>query len=72
MNLIELGRFLVIAGVVVIVVGFFFLLGDKLPLGRLPGDIKLGGEHLRIYIPIATCILLSIVITVIFNLIFRK
>jgi hypothetical protein len=72
MNLIELGRFLVTAGIVVIVIGFFFLMSDKLPLGRLPGDIRLGDGNIRVYIPLATCILISIVVTIIFNFLFRK
>jgi hypothetical protein len=72
MNLIELGRFLVTAGIVVIVIGFFFLMSDKLPLGRLPGDIRLGGGHMQVYIPLATCILISIIITIVFNFLFRK
>ena len=68
----ETGRFLVIAGTVVIVIGVVFLMSDKLPIGRLPGDLKFGGERFRVYIPIATCVLLSIVITLIVNLFSRK
>gem|GEM_PF-978690 len=54
----DTGRFLIIAGTVIIVVGFIFLMADKIPLGRLPGDLKFGSEKFRVYIPIATCVLL--------------
>jgi hypothetical protein len=72
MNWIELGRFLVIAGTVIVVVGVLFLLADKFPVGRLPGDLRLGNEKVRIYIPVATCLLLSIIITLIVNFFSKK
>jgi hypothetical protein len=71
-NWIEIGRFLIIAGTVVIVVGVIFLLADKFPIGRLPGDLRFGNEKVRIYIPVATCILLSIIITLIVNFFSKK
>ncbi len=67
MNWIEIGRFLIIVGVTVAVIGFLFLMADKLPLGKLPGDLHFGKNNFRIYIPITTCILLSIIITLIIN-----
>lgn len=71
MNWDEVGRFLVIAGVVLVVLGVLFLISDKLPLGKLPGDIQIGTAKFKIYIPIATSVLLSIVLTLILNF-FRK
>jgi hypothetical protein len=71
MNWDEVGRFLVIAGVVLVVLGALFLISDKLPLGKLPGDIQIGTSKFKIYIPIATSVLLSIVLTLILNF-FRK
>jgi hypothetical protein len=61
------GRFLIYAGVLLIVVGVLFLLGDKLPfrLGRLPGDIVIRGKHTTFYFPIVTCLILSAVLTLI-------
>jgi len=56
-NWIEVGRFLIIAGTVIVVVGVVFLLADKFPIGRLPGDLRFGNDRVRIYIPVATCIL---------------
>jgi hypothetical protein len=67
MNWVDTGRFLIIAGAVIVAVGVIFLLADKIPLGRLPGDIHIGGGRIKIYIPIVTCILLSVVVTIILN-----
>jgi hypothetical protein len=69
---IDTGRFLILAGTVLVVLGFIFLVADKIPLGRLPGDIRIGGDKFRLYIPVATCVLLSIVITLILNFFSRK
>lgn len=67
MNWIDTGRFLIIAGAVILVVGILFVLSDKIPLGKLPGDLHFSSGRFKIYIPIATSILLSIVITIILN-----
>ena len=72
MNWMDTGRFLIIAGTVIIVLGLVFLMADKIPIGRLPGDLKFGGERFRIYIPVATCVLLSVIITLIVNFFSRK
>ncbi len=72
MNWIDVGRFLIVAGAVIVAIGMLFLAADKIPLGRLPGDLHFGSGRFKIYIPIATSILLSIVITVILNLFSRK
>jgi hypothetical protein len=68
----ETGRFLVIAGAVILVLGLVFLMSDKLPIGRLPGDLKFGGDKFRIYIPIATCVMLSVLVTLVVNFFSRK
>ncbi|HEX7510208.1 MAG TPA: DUF2905 domain-containing protein [Chitinivibrionales bacterium] len=68
----DMGKFLVIAGIVIVALGLVFLLSDKVPLGRLPGDLKLGTERFRIYIPVATCVLLSVVVTLIVNFFSKK
>jgi hypothetical protein len=52
---------LVIAGLAIAAVGLFFVFGPAIPwLGRLPGDIRVEGEHTRVYFPITTCILVSV------------
>jgi hypothetical protein len=71
----ELARFLIIAGGFLIAAGIILLVVPKIPwLGRLPGDIDIKGRNFRIYFPIVTCIILSILLTILLNLIglFRK
>jgi hypothetical protein len=67
-----LGKMLIITGVVLIVAGIAFIFADKVPfLGRLPGDISIQKERFSFYFPITTCIIISIVLSIIFA-IFRK
>lgn len=61
----ELGRFLVAIGAVIIVVGLVLWLGSGLRFGRLPGDISLSRGNLRVYVPLGTCLLISVVATVV-------
>jgi len=72
----ELGRPLLILGVLLLLIGGLFFFGGKLPfrLGRLPGDIIHRGEHSTIYFPIVTCLLLSLGLSLLFWLIshFRR
>lgn len=68
----ELGRILLLIGVVLVVVGGLAALGIRLPFGRLPGDISIEGERGGIYIPIATMIIASIVLTILANLFLRR
>ncbi len=72
MNLGEVGRLLVGLGVVLAVVGVVLILAGRAGLGRLPGDFSLGGDNVRIYVPLATSLLLSLVATVVLNLLFRR
>ncbi len=68
----SLGRLLIVAGVVLCVVGLALVFGPRIPfLGRLPGDIVAGDDHFRVYLPIATSIVLSIVLTILLNLLPR-
>ena len=61
----EIGKMLVILGVLVAVAGLVFILMGRthLPIGRLPGDIVYRGKHTTFYFPLATSILLSVVLT---------
>ncbi|GIP37700.1 hypothetical protein J31TS4_09800 [Paenibacillus sp. J31TS4] len=55
-------KFLVFGGAVLIVLGLLWQLGGRfLPLGRLPGDISVEKENVRFYFPIVTCLVLSVV-----------
>ena len=68
----ELGRVVLIIGVVLVVVGGLAMLGVRLPFGRLPGDIAIEGERGGVYFPVVTMIIVSIVLTVLFNLFLRR
>ena len=61
----ELGKFLLVAGIVMAGVGALFVFGGRLPfrLGRLPGDIAYQGRHGSFYFPVVTCIVLSVALT---------
>ena len=69
----NIGRYLIIAGVVLILLGGGFYLAAKLgwPLGRLPGDIHIEGKNGSFYFPIVTSIVLSLLLTIILNIIVR-
>jgi len=56
-------RILIIAGIALIAVGVFWPWVVKIPLFRLPGDIVVNKPHLRIYVPITTMVVLSLVIS---------
>jgi hypothetical protein len=67
-----LGKFLILLGVFIILIGLFLLMGEKIPwIGRLPGDIIIKKEKFSFYFPITTCIIISIILTLLFW-IFRK
>ncbi|RMG46409.1 DUF2905 domain-containing protein [Chloroflexus aurantiacus] len=68
----ELGRWLIGAGVMLIVIGLVVLAAGRLPwLGRLPGDILIERDNLTIFIPLGTMLVVSLILTVIANLIAR-
>ena len=61
----NVGRLLIMSGIVLVVFGGIFLLLDKLnlPLGRLPGDMVYRGKNTTVYFPWVTCLVISIVLT---------
>jgi hypothetical protein len=63
----ELGKLLLLGGLVLVVIGAFVSFGGRLPfrLGRLPGDIAYQGKNSGFYFPIVTCIVLSVAVTLI-------
>ena len=66
----NIGKILVVFGVVMILLGAALTLGSRIPLlGRLPGDIHLRWGSAEIYIPLATSIILSLLLTIVLNLI---
>lgn len=67
-----LGKIFVLLGVFIILMGLLLMMGDKIPwIGRLPGDIVIKKEKFTFYFPLATSILISLLITLFFAL-FRK
>lgn len=63
----DLGKFIIVAGLVLVAAGLLLLFGAKLPfrLGRLPGDIAFSGRNGSFYFPIVTCILISLALTLV-------
>ena len=69
MELSQLGRVLVLAGAAVLFLGLLLVVADRVPLvGRLPGDITLRGNGWTLYAPLATSIVLSVLLTVVLSL----
>jgi len=67
-----LGKMLILLGVLIIVIGLLLLVGEKIPwVGRLPGDIIIRKKNFTFYFPLATSIIISIILTLLFTL-FRK
>jgi hypothetical protein len=72
LNMRELGKFVAIIGVVITLVGLVMWSGFAPKwLGRLPGDIRVEREHSVFYFPIVTCIILSILLSLLLS-IFRR
>jgi hypothetical protein len=72
MDLSGMGRFLLITAAVLAVLGAVLLLAGRGVIPRLPGDFSFGGRNWRIYVPLGTSIVLSIVLTVLLNLFLRR
>lgn len=69
----QLGRILIVIGIIMVGIGLFFALGSKIPwIGRLPGDIYIKRKNFSFYFPLATSLLISIILTLIFMLFRRK
>jgi len=67
-----LGRALIVLGLVIVGIGILLTLVGKVPwIGRLPGDIYIKRDHFTFYFPIATSILISVVLSLLFYL-FRR
>jgi len=69
MDLITLGRAILVIAVVLMVAGVLMIGLGKLGMGRLPGDISYHQGNVKIYFPIASSILISIILSVLFSLI---
>jgi uncharacterized protein (UPF0305 family) len=72
----EIGKFLILVGVLILLLGFLFTFLGKIPkvpyLGKLPGDILIKKKNFVFYFPITTCIILSIILTLLLRIFLRK
>lgn len=71
MSAVSLWKWLVGIGAFFIFCGFLVWLGGKIgiPLGKLPGDVKVAREKFSIYLPIVTSLAISLVLTIVINLV---
>ncbi len=66
------GKALVLLGVLIVAIGIILMLGARIPwLGRLPGDIYIKRDSFTFYFPLTTCLLLSLILTLVLYL-FRR
>jgi len=68
-----LGKIFILLGGVIVLIGLILLFADRIPfLGRLPGDIYIEKGNFKFYFPLMTSIILSILLTIILNLLSRR
>ena len=68
----DLGKWMIVAGLAIAAIGGLLWLLSRLPfIGNLPGDIRIQGENYSIFIPLGTMILLSIILTIVLNVVAR-
>jgi hypothetical protein len=68
-----LGRLLIVGGVVLAIVGLVLVLAPNIPfLGRLPGDIRIDSGNVKVFAPLGTMLLISLIVTIILNLLSRR
>ena len=68
----QFGRLLIIAGIVLVVVGVTLTFAKSLRLGALPGDLTWSGRNWQISIPLGTSIVISVILTILLNVLFMK
>ncbi|MCE5252385.1 DUF2905 domain-containing protein [bacterium] len=69
----SMGILLVIAGLVLVFAGLVVLFIDKIPIiGRLPGDINIYGKNWSFHFPVVTGLIISLILTIIINILFRR
>lgn len=70
----QIGKWLISAGIIIALIGALVMLLGRIGLFKLPGDLEFGSKNWRIYLPLVSCIVISIVLTIILWLInyFRR
>jgi len=72
-GLSSIGKFIITVGILLVITGMLIASVDKLPfLGRLPGDIFVRKGNFSFYFPVVTCLVLSVVLTILLNLFLRR
>jgi len=67
-----IGKFIILAGAFLVFLGLLLIFWQRIPfLGKLPGDIFVQGENFRFFFPIMTCLVISVLLTIVLNFIFR-
>lgn len=70
--MLDMGRWLMILGGILFVMGFVVFLAGRIPgMGQLPGDIRIERDNFTLYAPLGTMLLISVVLTIVINLIAR-
>jgi DUF2905 family protein len=68
-----IGRLLIIGGVILALIGVVIVLAPNIPfLGRLPGDIRIDNGNVKVFIPLGTMLVISLILTLILNLANRR
>ena len=68
-----IGRLLIVGGLVLAVVGVVLVLAPNIPfLGRLPGDIRFESENVKVFVPLGTMLLVSLILTLLLNVLNRR
>jgi len=67
-----MGKVLILVGLVVAAIGVLLLLGDRIGLGKLPGDLVFRRKNTTVYFPIVTSLVVSVVLTLVLNLLLRR
>lgn len=69
----DFGKLFIFIGLLLVVIGFVFIIGNKIPfIGKLPGDIVIERRNFNFYFPITTCIIVSIILSLLFWLLGKK
>lgn len=72
-NFPGIGRFLIFTGLIFLALGLLIVFMEKIPfMGKLPGDIRIERKNFGFYFPVVTCLLLSLIISLILNIFSRK
>jgi ABC-type antimicrobial peptide transport system permease subunit len=66
----QIGKLILLAGIIISAVGALLILLGNFGLFKLPGDLEFGGKNWKVYIPITSCVLISLILTLILWLVY--